>query len=147
MGLCGKMSKTLVFQLLTAVIFNFILSVHTLEVDLTVDVKPGHEECFYEEIKKPTSLEVEYQVGLTFLQIADKVFLLANLYTTNLGFIKFNVPCYHLFAKVFNTLNRLHDRLVLAHELDTIQAIVKLLIHTINQKSKLTKTDSFYWPL
>ena len=68
MGLCGKMPKTLVFQLLIGVIFNFILSVHTLEVDLTVDVKPGHEECFYEEIKKPTSLEVEYQVGLTFLQ-------------------------------------------------------------------------------
>ncbi|XP_022307244.2 protein SpAN-like [Crassostrea virginica] len=62
MGLCGKMPKTLVFQLLIAVFFNFILSVHTLEVDLTVDVKPGHEECFYEEIKKPTSLEVEYQV-------------------------------------------------------------------------------------
>lgn len=72
MGLCGKMPKTLVFQLLIAVIFNFILSVHTLEVDLTVDVKPGHEECFYEEIKKPTSLEVEYQVGLTFLQTLTK---------------------------------------------------------------------------
>lgn len=62
-GLCGKMPTTLVFKFLAAVIFNFVISVHTLEVDLTVDVKPGHEECFYEEIKKPTSFEIEYQVG------------------------------------------------------------------------------------
>lgn len=57
------MPTTLVFKFLAAVIFNFVISVHTLEVDLTVDVKPGHEECFYEEIKKPTSFEIEYQVG------------------------------------------------------------------------------------
>lgn len=62
-GLCGKMPTTLVFKFLSAVIFNFVISVHALEVDLTVDVKPGHEECFYEEIKKPTSFEIEYQVG------------------------------------------------------------------------------------
>ena len=68
---------------------------HTLEVDLTVDVKPGHEECFYEEIKKPTSLEVEYQVGLTFLQC-----IITSKYTTNLVWIKFIDPCYHLFVKV-----------------------------------------------
>lgn len=60
------MPTTLVFKFLAAVIFNFVISVHTLEVDLTVDVKPGHEECFYEEIKKPTSFEIEYQVGVKF---------------------------------------------------------------------------------
>lgn len=60
------MPTTLVFKFLAAVIFNFVISVHTLEVDLTVDVKPGHEECFYEEIKKPTNFEIEYQVGVKF---------------------------------------------------------------------------------
>lgn len=63
LGCVAKMPTTLVFKFLAAVIFNFVISVHTLEVDLTVDVKPGHEECFYEEIKKPTSFEIEYQVG------------------------------------------------------------------------------------
>ncbi|XP_048728660.2 tolloid-like protein 2 [Ostrea edulis] len=59
-GTCGKMLKTCVFSAL--VLFSFTINVQTLEIDLTVDVKAGYEECFFEDIKKPTSFEIEYQV-------------------------------------------------------------------------------------
>ncbi|XP_062609662.1 transmembrane emp24 domain-containing protein 1-like [Saccostrea cucullata] len=63
--MCGKvvkMFKSFFFSVFVCVLLNLTLFVHTLEIDLTVDVKPGYEECFFEEIKKPTSLEIEYQV-------------------------------------------------------------------------------------
>lgn len=50
----------LVFKFLVVVIFNFVIFVYILEVDLMVDVKLGYEECFYEEIKKLMSFEIEY---------------------------------------------------------------------------------------
>lgn len=74
------MPTTLVFKFLAAVIFNFVISVHTLEVDLTVDIKPGHEECFYEEIKKPTSFEIEYQVGVKFEIPGTYILTLVSIY-------------------------------------------------------------------
>jgi hypothetical protein len=55
------MLKTCVFSAL--VLFSLMIDVETLEIDLTVDVKAGYEECFFEDIKKPTSFEIEYQVG------------------------------------------------------------------------------------
>ena len=33
-----------------------------METDLTVEVNAGSEHCFYQYIKKPTTIEVEYQV-------------------------------------------------------------------------------------
>ncbi|XP_061178005.1 bone morphogenetic protein 1-like [Saccostrea echinata] len=63
--MCGKvvkMFKSSLFFVFVTLLFNLTIFVHTLEIDLTVDVKPGYEECFFEEIKKPTSFEIEYQV-------------------------------------------------------------------------------------
>lgn len=44
------------------VIFAVFMTTKALETDLTVDVGPGKMECFFQNIKKATGLEVEYQV-------------------------------------------------------------------------------------
>ena len=53
---------TLTMQYLTVFCATF-LTAFAFETDLTVDVGPGKMECFFQTFKKPTGLEIEYQVA------------------------------------------------------------------------------------
>lgn len=50
----------MLFLLLTGLLANAF----AFEQDLTVEVGAGKMECFFQPIKKPTGVEVEYQVIL-----------------------------------------------------------------------------------
>jgi len=44
-------------------IFVLVLCTSAFEQDLTVEVRPGRMECFFQEVKKIGGVEIEYQVG------------------------------------------------------------------------------------
>ena len=46
-----------------------IIHVNSVDTDLTVEIAPGSQECFYQQITKTgeTTLEVEYQVRMYFI--------------------------------------------------------------------------------
>ena len=58
-------------QYLTVFYASF-LTAFAFETDLTVDVGPGKIECFFQNFKKPTGLEIEYQVALAVISHRPK---------------------------------------------------------------------------
>lgn len=45
------------------VLFAFLGVIRATEEDLTIEVKPGGVECFWQSLKRPTITEIEYQVS------------------------------------------------------------------------------------
>lgn len=61
----------MLFLLLTGLLANAF----AFEQDLTVEVGAGKMECFFQPIKKPTGVEVEYQVILPHPLSRNYVFI------------------------------------------------------------------------
>lgn len=47
-------------------LYGLFFYVVAFEQDLTVEVRPGRMECFFQEIKKTGGVEIEYQVEKLF---------------------------------------------------------------------------------
>lgn len=47
---------------LLSVFFVLLSSTHGIEVELTIYIDPGREECFYQALKAEQELEIDYQV-------------------------------------------------------------------------------------
>lgn len=45
---------------------TFYRHVHTFEIDLTIEIRAGVKECFWQHIKRESSAELEYQVRLFY---------------------------------------------------------------------------------
>lgn len=69
-NLSNQESKTL---LLISFFLVNIIYVNSVDTDLTVEIAPGSQECFYQQITKTgeTTLEVEYQVRKYFAKYLE----------------------------------------------------------------------------
>lgn len=62
----ASMSIGLKHNLLCIVlVFIFFNCTFGIEVELTIYIDPGREECFYQSLKTEQELEIDYQVGLS----------------------------------------------------------------------------------
>lgn len=57
------MARNGLLILVIIIIFGHISYGRDIEREMTVEVKSGTEECFYEMVKSGETLDVEYQVG------------------------------------------------------------------------------------